>query len=123
MTGTYSFLIKAKPPLVQLLEGADEFFRYLAKDVILTAQIGDRHGFEFTTLFEQIKASYLAAVKKSLPHIDTELGFDHYWTFEPCRTRIDSLSEILRCAELTESNTPCDALNYLIQKNVESYDD
>lgn len=38
MTGTYSFLIKAKCPLVELLEGADDFFRYLAKDVILTAQ-------------------------------------------------------------------------------------
>lgn len=119
MTGTYSFLIQAKPPLAELLESADEFFRYLAKDVILTAQTGDRHGFEFTTLFEQIQASYLAAVKKSLPQIDTALGFDHYWTFEPHSARVVSLSEILQRAELTESNTSCDALKYLIQTNVE----
>lgn len=120
MTGVRPFLITAKPPLVELLESTDEFFRYLAKDVIITAEISDRHGLEFAKIFDQIKESYMAAVRKNLPQIDTGLGFEHYWTFEQYNGRVTTLSEVLKRAELVNANAGSEELNYLIQTNVEA---
>lgn len=119
MRGTRPFLIKAKPPLVALLESADEFYGYLAKDVIITAELSDRHGMEFAKIFEQIKESYMASVRKNLPQIDNALGFDHYWTFEEYDGRVTTLSEVLQRAELLSADTQSEELNYLIQANVE----
>ena len=120
MKGSRSFLIKAKTQLVELLEGTDEFYRYLADDVIITAEISDRHGLEFAKIFEQIKQSYMASVRKNLPQIDVELGFDHYWTFEHYDARVITLSEILQRAELVSANTGSEELNYLIQTNIKA---
>ncbi len=121
MKGKRPFLIKAKPQLLALLESADEFYRYLAKDVIITVVLSDRHGIEFAKLFGQIKKSYMASVKENLPQIDENLGFDHYWTFEEYTGRVTTFNEVLQRAGLLSGDTNCEELNYLIQTNIEDY--
>jgi hypothetical protein len=119
MKGSRPFLIKAKPSLVALLESADGFYQYLAKDVIITAELSDRHGLKFIKLFEQIKECYMASVRTNLPQIDADLGFDHYWTFEEYNGRVTTLCEVLQRAELLSADTRSEEMDYLIQTNVE----
>ena len=111
------FLITARNPLLELLEGADEFLSYLKKDVVITAEISDRHDLDFSKIFEQIKKSYMASIKKILPQLDVERGFDHYWGFEDYSGRVITLNEVLQRADLIGVKTESEELNYLIQIN------
>lgn len=120
MRGIRSFLIKAKPVLVELLNDADDFYRYLEKDVILTAELSDRHGLRLDEIFSKIKDSYLRSVSVNFRGVDCRLGFDYYWDFEPYSGRVITLGEVLQRADLTDADTDCEELNYLIKLNVEA---
>ncbi|RYZ91345.1 MAG: hypothetical protein EOP06_06975 [Proteobacteria bacterium] len=123
MRGIQSFLIRARPSLLDLLEGGDEFFHYLRRDVIITAHISDRHGLDFRKIFEQIKGVYMSSVRASIPRINSELGFDYYWDFELYDGRVIALSEILRRAEPLDDGIGDEELKYLIQANQGQGDD
>lgn len=118
MRGTKSFLIRAKPSLLDLLDGSDDFFLYLKKDVIITAQISDRHGLDFRKIFEQVKGIYMSSVRAVIPRINSELGFDYYWDFELYDGRVITLSEILqRVPPPLDDGVGGEELKYLIQAN------
>jgi len=114
------FLIRAKASLVELLQEADEFYKYIADDVILNVELSDRHGHQFTKIFEQIKESYMMSVSKNLPLLDVKRGFDFYWNFEPYTGCVTSFDEILHSIEQLKPNTSSDELNYLINLNLDS---
>jgi len=118
MRGTRPFLIKAKAPLVELLDNDDQFFNYLKKEVVLTVEISDRHGVDFDEILQEIKNSYMISVSKSLPSIEGKFGFDYYWSIEPYDGRVITLGEVLQRAELIDASVKSEALNYLIQTNV-----
>ena len=113
------FLIRAKPPLLDLLKDADEFYQNLGEDVIITVELSDRHGFDFGKIFDQIKNSYMLSISKSLPLIKLDHGFDYYWDFEPYKGCVMPFSDVLYGAGQTKRYTACGELNYLISLNLE----
>jgi hypothetical protein len=118
MRTAWPFIIKAKAPLLELLPHLDDLYKYLAKDLVITAELSDRHGLEFPKIFEQIKEAYLESVRKNIPQINILLGFDYYWSFERYDGRVITLNEVLLRADLIKANTNIEELNYLIQLNV-----
>lgn len=119
MKGTRSFIIKGKPSFFEMLKKSDGFYHYLAKDVIISVQLSDRHGFKFDKVFEEIKILYMRSVAQSLPDLCTNCGFDYYWSFEEYPGRVISLDEVIQIAGLTHSSANSSELNYLIQINTD----